>query len=432
MADGDSATQKFELYIKASAIDKETKGADPICQQWFMITCLLGENQDDIDFKVFTVQADCPPKNFASGWSKKYPVVMVNSGRNKSGQDISGLMYDTFEELELFFESINRECPELKRKNLPNQTAMGVVENLYKYFNHFISGQAEKALVTELRKLNEYLEGQDTKFLVDNVLSFADCHLLPRLQHIRVASKAYRDFDIPKEFTYLWRYLNNAYQQDAFKSTMPSDQDIVFFYEKKAKTPPKVGRSRGKPTLEKFTYTTEIPAECLKSLDNGTNQAEVEEEETSAVEAPEVTEPDVAEPEPVAPAESEITTEPEVAPEPEVKEEAEVVSEPVEEAAAKVTEEAPAVDTPNGVAEGSADAASEASGEWAAWLSIEMYSVVHSHSSNAIIMCLGKNSVEVLFCQHKRNFFLVVDKQLTIVTDFHYSTIFFFNSTSIC
>ena len=97
-----------------------------------MITCLLGENQDDIDFKVFTVQADCPPKNFASGWSKKYPVVMVNSARNKAGQDISGMMYDTFEELETFFESINKECPELKRKNAPNIGALSVMENLYK------------------------------------------------------------------------------------------------------------------------------------------------------------------------------------------------------------------------------------------------------------------------------------------------------------
>lgn len=97
-----------------------------------MMTFLLGENQDGIDFKVFTVQADNPPKNFAAGWSKKYPVVMVNSGTNKTGQDLSGAMYDTFEELEQFFESINRECPELKNKNAPNLSAMKVVADLYK------------------------------------------------------------------------------------------------------------------------------------------------------------------------------------------------------------------------------------------------------------------------------------------------------------
>ena len=119
--------------FQASAIDKETKGSCPICQHWFMITCLLGENQDDIDFKVYTVQADCPPKNFGvdQGWSKKFPVVMVLAGHDKKGQDLTGTKYDTFEELELFFESINRECPELKRKNAPNVSAMSAVEDVY-------------------------------------------------------------------------------------------------------------------------------------------------------------------------------------------------------------------------------------------------------------------------------------------------------------
>ncbi|BFZ09936.1 hypothetical protein BsWGS_12975 [Bradybaena similaris] len=283
MSENDSAKSnmiKFDLYIKASAIDKETKGSCPICQQFFMMTCILGENQDDIDFKVFTVQADCPPKNFASGWSKKYPVVMVNEGKSKTGQDLSGMMYDTFEELELFFESINRECPELKRKNAPNIAAMHVVDNIYKHFNHYISGQSEKGLLGELKKLNEYLESQGTKFLVDNVLSFADCHLLPRLQHIRVAGKAYRNFEIPKEFTYVWRYLKNAYEQEAFRSTMSSDQDIVFHYEKKA-----CGDKHSvKPTLEKFTYTMTVPDDVLNSLDNGADaqHEDLHEEEPAA------------------------------------------------------------------------------------------------------------------------------------------------------
>lgn len=98
-----------------------------------MITVLLGENQDDIDFKVYTVQADCPPKNFGvdQGWSKKFPVIMVLSGRNKNGQDISNMKYDEFETLETFFESINRSCPELKRKNAPNLAAMEAVQDVY-------------------------------------------------------------------------------------------------------------------------------------------------------------------------------------------------------------------------------------------------------------------------------------------------------------
>lgn len=275
-ADGDNM-QRFELYIKASAIDKETKGSCPICQQWFMITVLLGENQDDIDFKVYTVQADCPPKNFGvdQGWSKKFPVIMVLSGRNKNGQDISNMKYDEFETLETFFESINRSCPELKRKNAPNLAAMEAVQDVYPTFNAFLSQKADRhddrRLKAELKKINEFLESEDTKFLVDNVLSFADCFLLPRLQHIRVAGEAYRGFEIPKEYTALWKYLADAYKTEAFKSTMPSDQDIIFHYEKKAANPPRKGKWSSRPTLQRFTYTMDIPPQVAAAL-NGSDE----------------------------------------------------------------------------------------------------------------------------------------------------------------
>ena len=57
-------------------------------------------------------------------------------------------------------------------------------------FNGFLSGKGPKRLLSELKKIDDFLESEDdTKFLVDNVLSFADCYLLPRLQHIRVAGK---------------------------------------------------------------------------------------------------------------------------------------------------------------------------------------------------------------------------------------------------
>ncbi|XP_076466375.1 uncharacterized protein LOC143297780 [Babylonia areolata] len=270
-ASGDGGTkQRFELYIKASAIDKETKGSCPICQHWFMITCLLGENQDNIDFKVYTVQADCPPKNFGvdQGWSKKFPVVMVLEGRDKRGQDLTGTKYDTFEELELFFESINVKCPELKRKNAPNVAAMQAVEDVYNAFNASLSaGSPNKRLSSSLKKINDFLESDDeNKYLVDDVLSFADCYLLPRLQHIRVAGKEYLDYDIPAEHTYIWKYLADAYQTEAFRSTMPSDQDIVFHYEKKARNAMQRQKRRPRPTLQNFTYTLDIPQDIADML----------------------------------------------------------------------------------------------------------------------------------------------------------------------
>lgn len=50
--------------------------------------------------------------------------------------------------------------------------------------------------------------------------------------------------------------MENGYQTNAFLATLPSDQDIVLHYEKKATT-----KLEGnfKPTLQKRTFSTEIP-----------------------------------------------------------------------------------------------------------------------------------------------------------------------------
>ena len=266
MATDRGPSLQFSLYVKASAIDKMSQGADPICQQFSLMSWLLARSHSEMEFKIFSVQADCPPKHLLpDAWSNKFPLVIVESGLDKNGKDLSGTTYDTFEDLELFFESINTECRELKRNNMPNRLAMVAVKNVFLAFNHFLGGQPDTNLVAELKKLDDYLERQDTRYLVDDVMSFSDCHLIPRLQHIRVAGKAYRDFDIPKEFSYVWRYLVEVYEHDAFTTTMPSDQDIVFFYENKAKVvvPPK---RRSLPTLEKFSYLLEIPEECVQNL----------------------------------------------------------------------------------------------------------------------------------------------------------------------
>lgn len=79
------------------------------------------------------------------------------------------------------------------------------------------------------------------------------------------------DFDIPKEYTALWKYLGEAYKTEAFRSTMPSDQDIIFHYEKKAAGPPQKGKWSARPTLQSFTYTMDIPEEVQAVIGGSAN-----------------------------------------------------------------------------------------------------------------------------------------------------------------
>jgi len=88
-------------------------------------------------------------------------------------------------------------------------------------------------------------------------MTSVDCDLMPKLQHIRIAGKYFKNLDIPNDLTTLWSYMQRCYQTKAFQESCPFDQDILMHYEGK------VGgnvKSLGKtPTLQQPTMTLTIP-----------------------------------------------------------------------------------------------------------------------------------------------------------------------------
>ena len=52
-----------------------------------------------------------------------------------------------------------------------------------------------------------------------------DCEILPKLHHMRVAVARLKRFEIPASYVGIWRYLNNAYNEDAFQKSCPPDQE---------------------------------------------------------------------------------------------------------------------------------------------------------------------------------------------------------------
>lgn len=49
--------------------------------------------------------------------------------------------------------------------------------------------------------------------------------------HFKVASKKYRNFEIPSEYSGVWRYLQNAYARDEFTNTCAADREIELAYQ---------------------------------------------------------------------------------------------------------------------------------------------------------------------------------------------------------
>lgn len=124
---------------------------------------------------------------------------------------------------------------------IENTIAKKVSLNVFSKFSFFIRDVASKStnLEMELEKIDHYLKmntDSESRFLNGRTLTALDCSLLPKLQHIRVAAESIKQFCIPYRFTYLWRYLHNAYQTDAFQKSCPPDREIIWHWLKTSHT----------------------------------------------------------------------------------------------------------------------------------------------------------------------------------------------------
>ena len=120
-----------------------------------------------------------------------------------------------------------------------NSAAKKVCLNVFSKFSFFIRDIASKStsLESELEKIDTYLtnmyhEDIENKFLNGKTMSSLDCSLLPKLHHIRIAAENIKKFKIPYRFRHLWKYLQNAYQTDAFQKSCPPDREIIWHWSK--------------------------------------------------------------------------------------------------------------------------------------------------------------------------------------------------------
>ncbi|XP_039218937.1 chloride intracellular channel protein 4 [Crotalus tigris] len=231
----------IELFVKAGS-DGESIGNCPFSQRLFMILWLKG-----VVFSVTTVDLKRKPadlQNLAPGTHP--PFITYN---NEVKTDVN--------KIEEFLEEVL--CPpkyvKLSVKHPESNTA-GM--DIFAKFSAFIKNSRpeanealERGLLKTLQKLDEYLLSplpdeidensmedipvSTRKFLDGNEMTLADCNLLPKLHIVKIVAKKYRNFDIPKSMTGIWRYLKNAYSRDEFTNTCPGDKEIEIAYSDVAK-----------------------------------------------------------------------------------------------------------------------------------------------------------------------------------------------------
>jgi len=247
-----------ELFVKA-AVDKMKNGGCPICHRYFLMFYILRE-RGYVDLVVTTFLPESPPKEvleFSNG--KHYPLVKVQNGVDSKGHDLSGLECDSMDEIEALLDRF--DCDDMRSRNFSKEEAEAEknFEDLYLKFSQFLKTGGDVAgLVRVLDRVEGYLRNYEARFLLGDSLTRADCYLLPSLQHIRVAGKAYKNFEIPTELTYIWRYLKNAYETDAFQESCPADREIITHYNLKASNEPVIPASKSQLMGDDRTFS--IPA----------------------------------------------------------------------------------------------------------------------------------------------------------------------------
>ncbi|CAF1139265.1 unnamed protein product [Adineta steineri] len=211
--DGDD--QKLHLFIKAGR-DGRSKGACPFCQDVFLKLLIKREADNDFSFDVITINCANPPKEFKE-ISKKLPTLVHGD-----------IVLNDVDDIEDYLDS---SYPNFKL-SLRDAEAFKIQSNVFTRFTYLIKDVTNnpQPLIDELEKINRFLEQRGTKFICGNEITGLDCSLWPKLQHIRVASEYILGLTIPNEFSSLWRYLNSAYELDAFVKSCPSDQEIVLHW----------------------------------------------------------------------------------------------------------------------------------------------------------------------------------------------------------
>ena len=211
----------LQLYVKAGENGKNY-GACPFCQMVYMILDLKAR-QEELTYDVVTVSMSRPPEEFKK-LANRLPVL-------KHGDEILTDNDEIVQYLDRNFPN-----PDLR---FDNEEANAVCLTFFSKFSFYIKQvkNSPDGLLKELRSLNTFLEKSGFKYLCGDTITNLDCLVLPKLQHVRVACKAMKDFDIPKEFKGIWGYLGLAYNSTTFRKTCPSDQEIVYHWSQKAETP---------------------------------------------------------------------------------------------------------------------------------------------------------------------------------------------------
>eukprot|EP00794_Sanderia_malayensis_P000240 gene240-857_t len=210
---------KVTLFVKAHARFPNKLGDCPFSHRVMMIlkakkiggsVCPVNLSIKSAEFDDFCARNGLPTK-----------VPIIQHGETVIGD--SNLIADYLDKL--------RPEPNLVCKD---KKIIAAGDKVFLKFSAFVKNKVKtnddklrQALVDELEKLDMFLGSIPGRYLAGDELTHPDCSLLPKLHHVRVASKHYKKFEIPEGLVNLHGYLLAADSNPVFNATAPTEEAII-------------------------------------------------------------------------------------------------------------------------------------------------------------------------------------------------------------
>ncbi|XP_068205563.1 chloride intracellular channel exl-1-like [Palaemon carinicauda] len=265
---GVPALDEVTAYVKAG-VDGERMGACPFCQRVFMVL-LIKSQQKLLKFKVITTNPAKPPPEFKALGLKHVPALIHGDDGFDALDDIiqyldtkypgGGLEYnnpdadlatkDFFSKFCFYIKAVNEDPSKLdqalKKLNIFLEKSLNVT-------NGIVNGNPHED------EEEENANQAHIQYLCSHHLTHLDCEVLPKLQHLRVAAKALKNYDIPTDLRGFWRYLHAAYTHPVFVRTCPCDQEIILHWHDRPETPKLSHKKHSVIAKEKPKFSFDVP-----------------------------------------------------------------------------------------------------------------------------------------------------------------------------
>lgn len=118
-------------------------------------------------------------------------------------------------------------------------SAFDAVSPVFRAFVQLIKNKDQENEQTLTAGLTDALRGVDTflrkvegPYLLGDTICALDCNLAPKLQHVSVAGKHYKDYEIPAQFSDLAAYMERIHATEEWKASACTDDVIIWGWSK--------------------------------------------------------------------------------------------------------------------------------------------------------------------------------------------------------